>query len=96
RPSCARTRAAAECASPTRTWTPSLRSTPRLRPRWSSTGTSACAWAANKRTARIPYREILAAAVLRDLESRPGHWLHDAAGRMTEAIAADWNQWREG
>ncbi|MDP2998048.1 MAG: DUF2252 family protein [Bryobacterales bacterium] len=57
---------------------------------------SACAWAANKRTARIPYREILAAAVLRDLESRPGHWLHDAAGRMTEAIAASWNQWRKG
>jgi len=43
----------------------------------------------------MPERDETRAA-LTDLESRPGDWLHDAAGRMTEAAAADWNQWRKG
>ena len=38
----------------------------------------------------------LTTQVLKDLNSRPANWLHDAAGRMTEAVAADWKQWRKG
>jgi hypothetical protein len=47
-------------------------------------------------TANVHLGGVKPEAVLRDLKSRPGQWLHDAAGRMTEAVAADWNRWRKG
>ncbi len=33
-------------------------------------------------------------AVLQDLSKRAPHWLHNAAARMVEATAADWEEWR--
>jgi hypothetical protein len=47
-------------------------------------------------TANVHLGSVKPEAALRDLKSRPGHWLHDAAGRMMEAVAADWKQWRKG
>jgi hypothetical protein len=46
-------------------------------------------------TANVHLGSVKPEAVLKDLKSRPGHWLHDAAGRMMEAVAADWKQWRK-
>ncbi len=35
-----------------------------------------------------------AAAILRDLGKRRGHWLHDAAARMVKTTTEDWQEWR--
>jgi len=35
-----------------------------------------------------------ARAILRDLERRPRHWLHIAAGNMVQATFDDWKEWR--
>jgi hypothetical protein len=35
-----------------------------------------------------------ARAVLRDLNSRPRHWLHDSAVEMLKAVTQDFNEWR--
>ncbi len=36
----------------------------------------------------------VAAAILRDLGKRRGHWLHDAAARMVKTTTEDWQEWR--
>jgi len=33
-------------------------------------------------------------AIIRDLGSRPRHWLHDAAANMVKATLEDWRDWR--
>jgi len=33
-------------------------------------------------------------AVVQDLRGRPRHWLHEAAVRVLESVAADWRDWR--
>ena len=35
-----------------------------------------------------------AKAILRDLEKRPGDWLHEAATAMVKATTKDWREWR--
>jgi hypothetical protein len=32
--------------------------------------------------------------ILPDLDKRPAHWLHEAAGAMVKAAAKDWREWR--
>ena len=46
-------------------------------------------------TANIHLGSVKPKAVLKDLKERPGGWLHDAAERMVETIAADWKRWRK-
>jgi hypothetical protein len=36
-----------------------------------------------------------AKAILRDLEKRPGDWLHEAATAMVKATTKDWRDWRK-
>jgi hypothetical protein len=36
----------------------------------------------------------MAKAILRDLNQRPAHWLHSAAGNMVKATTQDWRDWR--
>jgi hypothetical protein len=31
--------------------------------------------------------------ILKDLERRPGKWLHELSRKMTRAIEADWDEW---
>ena len=33
--------------------------------------------------------------ILRDLQKRPVHWLHEAAARMVAGTVKDWHEWRE-
>jgi hypothetical protein len=33
-------------------------------------------------------------AILRDLSTRPRHWLHLAAGNMVKVTIEDWHEWR--
>jgi hypothetical protein len=33
-------------------------------------------------------------AILRDLSTRPRHWLHEAAAAMVKATIEDWREWR--
>jgi hypothetical protein len=35
-----------------------------------------------------------ARAILRDLSTRPRHWLHQAAAQMVKATMEDWREWR--
>jgi uncharacterized protein (DUF2252 family) len=44
-------------------------------------------------TANIHLGSLEAKAALKDLESRTGRWLDDAAGRMADALIADWKEW---
>jgi len=37
----------------------------------------------------------MAKAILKDLQARPPHWLHEAARTMVEDVAQDWRQWRD-
>jgi hypothetical protein len=33
-------------------------------------------------------------AILRDLSTRPRHWLHEAAASMVKVTTEDWREWR--
>ncbi len=45
-------------------------------------------------TANIHLGSAKPKVVLKDLKSRPGHWLREAAERMVKALTDDWEEWR--
>lgn len=45
-------------------------------------------------TANVHLGSLTAAAIRKDLASRPAKWLFKAAAKMTEAIGEDWERWR--